>query len=206
MDTRPETWPLIVAPTGAEARAVRRTLPEARVLHSGVSFSRLPHGAASVSGTVVTCGVAGALRAGLPTGTVVVPARVMRPDGEVLECDQALVSVLAAGARRLGHEPQMGMMATTSLLTVGAERSVWAAKGCDTADMETGLLNGPNVASVRVVLDTPERELHPAWGRPLSVLLRPAAWRQLPWLAAEGPRCARLAAQVLAAALTGAGR
>jgi hypothetical protein len=67
--------------------------------------------------------------------------------------------------------------------------------------METGLLGAERVASIRVVLDTPERELDPAWGRPLTVLWRPAAWRQLPWLAVEGPRCARLAAEILSAAL-----
>jgi hypothetical protein len=71
--------------------------------------------------------------------------------------------------------------------------------------METGLLGADRVASVRVVLDTPDRELDPAWGRPLTALWHPAAWLQLPWLAAEGPRCARLAAQVLAAALSAAG-
>lgn len=152
----------------------------------------------------MTCGVAGSLRRGLPTGTVLVPARVLRPEGGVLECDHALVSALAAGARRLGHEPEMGMMATTPTLTVGAQRAAWADRGCLAADMETGLLGVERVASVRVVLDTPERDLHPAWGRPLSALWHPAAWRQVLWLAVEGPRCARLAAEVLAAALTGA--
>ena len=192
--------PLIVAPTGVEARAVRRALPAAVVVRSGVAFRRLPHGAASVSGTVVTCGLAGSLRPDLPTFTVLVPRRVLRPDGRVLECDPALVSALATAARRLGHEPEMGMMATTATLTVGAERAAWAARGCVAADMETGLLAGERIASVRVVLDTPEHELHPAWGRPASVLRHPAAWRQLPWLAITGPRCARLAAEVLAAA------
>jgi hypothetical protein len=96
-------------------------------------------------------------------------------------------------------------MATTATLTIGAERAAWASRGCVGADMETGLLGADRVASVRVVLDTPERELHPAWGRPLTALWHPSAWSQLPWLAAEGPRCARLAAEVLAVALSGAG-
>jgi hypothetical protein len=34
------------------------------------------------------------------------------------------------------------------------------------------------------------------------VLWHPAAWSQLPWLASEAPRCARLAAEVLATALS----
>jgi hypothetical protein len=36
---------------------------------------------------------------------------------------------------------------------------------------------------------------------PLSSGWHPRAWRQLLWLAADGRRCARLAAQVLAEAL-----
>jgi 4-hydroxy-3-methylbut-2-enyl diphosphate reductase len=192
---------IVVAPTGLEARAVRRALPGARVVRSGVSLSRLPHAGASLAGTVVTCGVAGSLRPGLPTGTVLVPRRVLRPDGRVLECDAALVSALAEAARRLGHEPDLRDMATTAALVVGAERAAWAARGCVGADMETGLLGAERVASVRVVLDTPERDLDPAWGRPLTVLWHPAAWSQLPWLASEAPRCARLAAEVLATAL-----
>jgi 4-hydroxy-3-methylbut-2-enyl diphosphate reductase len=167
-----------------------------------VSLSRLPHAGASLAGTVVTCGVAGSLRPGLPTGTVLVPRRVLRPDGRVLECDVALVSALAEAARRLGHEPDLRDMVTTAALVVGAERAAWATRGCVGADMETGLLGAERVASVRVVLDTPERELDPAWGRPLTVLWHPAAWSQLPWLASEAPRCARLAAEVLATALS----
>jgi len=192
---------IVVAPTGVEARAARRALPGVRVLRSGVSLSRLPHAGASLAGTVVTCGVAGSLRSDLPTGTVLVPRRVLRPDGRVLECDAELVAALAAAARRLGREPELGDMATTTTLVVGAERAALAAGGCAGADMETGLLGAARVASIRVVLDTPERELDPAWGRPLTVLWHPAAWAQLPWLAAEGPRCARQAAEVLAAAL-----
>jgi 4-hydroxy-3-methylbut-2-en-1-yl diphosphate reductase len=196
----------VVAPTGLEARAARRAMPGVRIVRSGVSLSRLPHAGASLTGIVVTCGVAGSLRSGLPTGTVLVPRRVLRPDGRALECDAGLVAALAAAARRLGREPDESPMATTPTLVVGAERAAWAARGCAGADMETGLLAGGRVASIRVVLDTPERELHAAWGRPLTVLWHPGAWPQLPWLAAEAPRCARLAAEVLAEALvTGPG-
>jgi 4-hydroxy-3-methylbut-2-en-1-yl diphosphate reductase len=196
---------VVVAPTGLEARAARRALPGVRVVRSGVSLRRLPHAGASLTGTLVTCGVAGSLRPGVPTGTVLVPRHVLRPDGRLLECDAALVAALAAAARRLGHEPELGTMATTPTLVLGAERAAWAERGCVGADMETGLLGGGRVASIRVVLDTPERELDPAWGRPLTVLWHPAAWAQLPWLAAQGPRCARLAAEVLAAAVTAPG-
>ena len=81
---------------------------------------------------------------------------------------------------------------------MGAERRRWAVRGAVAADMETGLLDAARLATVRVVLDTPDRELGAAWLRPATALLPPAAWRQLPWLAREAPRCARLAAAVLA--------
>jgi 4-hydroxy-3-methylbut-2-enyl diphosphate reductase len=199
-------WPLIVAATAPEARAVRRVLPSAEVIQSGMSLADLPRERWPRTGAVVTVGVAGALRAGLPTGTVVVPTRVLRPSGAVVECDPALVEALGAAARCLGHEPDLGTMATTPGLVVGAERAEWAARGCASADMETGLLEADRIASVRVVLDTPERELHLAWRRPITVLWHPAAWPQLPWLAVEAPRCARLAAEVLAEALSPGGR
>jgi hypothetical protein len=192
---------IVVAPTRLEARAARRAMPGVRVVRSGVSLARLPHRGASLAGTLVTCGVAGALLPGVPTGAVLVPRRVLRPNGRLLECDSLLVMALAAAARRLGHEPDLGTMATTQDLVLGAGRAAWAARGCVGADMETGLLEAGRVASIRVVLDTPERELHPAWGRPLTALWHPAAWPQLPWLAVEGPRCARLAAEILAEAL-----
>jgi 4-hydroxy-3-methylbut-2-enyl diphosphate reductase len=168
-----------------------------------MSLSRLPHGGASLGGRVVVCGVAGSLRADVPTGTVLVPRTVLRPDGGVLTCDPELVGALAAAARRLGHEPDLRPVATVRVLVVGAERAVWAARGCVGAEMETGLLGAERVATVRVALDTPDQELHPAWGRPLSLPWHPGAWRQLPWLARESARCARLAAEVLAAALGG---
>ena len=51
-----------------------------------------------------------------------------------------------------------------------------------------------------------ERFIAEVEGRPVGFLAWiHAAWSQVPWLAAEGPRCARLAAEVLAAALSGAG-
>lgn len=198
--------PTILAATGLEARAVRRTLPWARVVRTGMALSRLPAGDGSLAGPVVACGLAGSLRADLPTGTVLVPRRVLRPGGRWLECDPELVESLAAAARRLGHEPRLDPMATAETLLTGAARRPWAERGCVGVDMETGLLQVERVATVRVVLDTPERELHPAWRRPLTALWQPAAWAQLPWLALEARRCARLAAGVLAAALSGGGR
>ena len=190
--------PTIVTAVPLETRAVRRALPGARVVEVGVGLSRLR---SPLVGPIVTCGLAGALRADLDTGAVVVPDRVRGPDGTERPCDAELVARLAAGARRLGLEPVAGTLLTSATLVVGAERRRWAERGCVAADMETGLLAADRLAAVRVVLDTPERELSGAWQRPWRALLHPGAWRELPWLARESPRCARLAAAVLAAAL-----
>lgn len=198
----PEGTLLILAPTRIEARAVRRALPAARVLRAGVALSRLS--ALDLDRTVVTCGLAGSLRSDVPTGTVLIPSIVLRPGGGRLVCDSGLVGALATGASRLGLTPEHRPMVTSRTLVVGAERQAWAERGCAAADMETGLLWAARVATVRVVLDTPECELSRAWQHPLTAVWRPHAWGELPWLAREGPRCARLAAEVLAAALSAA--
>jgi hypothetical protein len=188
----------VAAATGLEARAVRRAAPQLRVVETGVCLARVD--GAALGDIVVSCGIAGALRAGLPTGSVVVPDRVLRPDGETLECDAALVSSLDAAARRLGLVPSHGALVTTTTLLSGAERTQWAQRGYESVDMETGLIHAKRVACVRVVLDTPEHELSDAWLRPWTILLRPDAWSQVGWVAREAPRCARLAAVVLAEA------
>ena len=151
--------------------------------------------------TVITCGIAGALSSDLLTGSVVVPDHVLRPDGSLLECDHDLVEALDAGARALGCIPARGALVTSNDLITGSARDAWARRGYIAVDMETGFVKAPRVASVRVVLDTPEHELSDAWLHPWSVLVRPDAWGQVLWVAQEAPRCARLAAAVLAEAI-----
>ena len=189
--------PLVVTATRLETRAVRRALPGARLVRAGVSLSRLR---GPLAGPVVTCGLAGALRPGVATGTVLVPECVIRPDGAVLRCDPRLVEALVAAARRLGLEPVQAPMLTSKTLVMGAQRGGWAERGYVAADMETGLREDGRVASVRVVLDTPERELSAVWLHPARAIWQPRAWGELPWLLREAPRCARRAADVLALA------
>lgn len=176
---------------------MRRALPGARLVRAGVSLSRLR---GPLAGPVVTCGLAGALRPEVPTGTVLVPECVIRPDGAALRCDPQLVEALLAAARQLGLEPMQGPMLTSKTLVVGARRAEWAERGCVGADMETGLLEEGRVASVRVVLDTPEREVSAVLQHPARAIWQPRAWGELAWLARQAPRCARLAADVLALA------
>jgi hypothetical protein len=67
------------------------------------------------------------------------------------------------------------------------------------ADMETGLLVGRNlrVATIRVVLDSPEHGISPDWLRPSRALLQPPLWRELFWLSRVAPLYALRAAHVL---------
>lgn len=190
----------VVTATGVEARAARAALRDVRVVEAGVGLSRLDDDVA-LGDVVISCGLAGALRTDIPTGTVVIPDTVLRPDGSVLACDGALVEGLDDAARRLGLVPERGAVLTSPTLVTGTARAQWVRRGYAAVDMESGMISAQRVAVVRVVLDTPARELSSAWLRPLTVIVRPDAWGQLGWLRREAPRCARLAADVIAAAL-----
>src|SRR2546423_15661746 len=90
----------IVAATRLEARAVRRALAGARLVRAGVALSRLRE---PLEGAVVTCGLAGAVRPGVPTGTVLVPSSVLRADGSALVCDAGLTAARASAALSAGR-------------------------------------------------------------------------------------------------------
>jgi len=186
----------VVTATPLEARAARRELPGARVVEAGIALARgeSPGG----DGASISIGLAGGLRDDLPTGTVVIPHRVLRPDGTALECDPELTHALTQAARSLGIEPSSAPLVTAGSVVVGSERARWAAQGYVAADMETGLLAG-RVAAVRVILDTPRNELSRDWLNPALAMLKPWNWPQALWLGREAPRCARLAARVVAA-------
>lgn len=188
---------VLVAATALEVRALRRELPEARIVKSGVALAAV---GTSFSESVVSCGLAGGLRAGLATGTLLIPREVRRPDGRALYCDEALVEALAMGARCVGIEPLYDPLLTADRIVNGAARKHWAAQGYAGVDMETGCIDAPRVAAVRVVLDTPEHEISGDWRNPLFAMLKPWNWAQAFWLAREAPRAAALAARVVAAA------
>ena len=183
-----------VAATQLEFKALRRELPDARTIRTGIAFAGLREDLGSI---VVSCGVAGALRPDLPTGTALIPREVLRPSGDTLRCDGKLVDALAARARSLGIVPVFDPLLTASEIVCGNERAMWARRGYAGVDMESGLIHAPRLAVVRVILDTPERELSDAWLRGLGVIFRPDAWRELPWLARFAPRYARLAASIV---------
>jgi len=188
----------VVAATAVEAKAARRELGNLRVFEAGVALAKMRDG---FGDTIVSCGLAGGVRHEFHTGTVVVPREVLRPDGTTLTCDDELSAKLENAARELGFVTIADPIVTTDHVVTGDERARWAGLGYAGVDMETGLLRAPRIAAVRVILDTPLRELSEDWLNPVTAALKPWNWPELIWLAREGPRCARIAARVAARAL-----
>jgi hypothetical protein len=189
----------VVTATGIEAAAARKALPpDVKVIEAGIALAAVR---AHYDDLAISCGVAGGLRDDLPTGTVLIPASVRCADGSIFECDASASQALRRAAVAVGYMPVEAPLITTATLVYGANRRTLAAAGYAGVDMETGLIDAPRIACVRVVLDTPQREISPVWEKPWRVPLHPRAWRDLPFLAREGPRCARIAAQIIAAAV-----
>lgn len=196
----------ILAPTFLEYLAVRCTCPQARASWAGMRLARWK--GVRQGSIVVVCGLAGALAPGLRPGTILIPERVGLADGEIMHCDPALVQALVTAARTLHFRPDTGPLLTAQSLITGSDRHDWSQRGFVAADMETGLLAGRNlrVATVRVVLDSPEHGISPDWLRPTRALLQPPLWRELFWLSRVAPQYALRAARVLKAGLgTGPG-
>jgi hypothetical protein len=185
-----------IAATSLECNALRRALPDARIVQTGIGLANLRE---SLGDVVISCGLAGGLRADLKTGTVLIPRSVRRPGGELLACDDELVEALANGARRLRIEPIFDPLLTSPEIVNRDARARWAAQGYAGVDMETGRIVAARIAAVRVVLDTPAHELSDEWRSPLRALLNPRNWAQAFWLARQAPSAARLSADVAAA-------
>jgi hypothetical protein len=186
-----------IAATAMECSALRREMPRARIVQTGIALEQVR---GSLGDVVVSCGVAGALRTDLPTGTLLVPREVRRPDGRLLRCDPKLVAALAERARALKLQAVFDPLLTASEIVRGEERARWAADGYAAVDMETGCIGALRVAAVRVVLDTPQHEISADWRVPVLAMLKPWNWPQAVWLAREAPRAAALAARVAAGA------
>ncbi len=172
---------LVIAPLRIERAALRRGLPDARVLRSGLGAARaqaMARAAARVPArAVAVAGFCGAVVPWLRAGDVVVAGEVRGPDG-VTSCDSLpLVEALAAlGIERV----HTGPVASADHVVRGAARGVLAREGVLAVDMESAWLvpaaAGRPFAVLRIVLDTPSREIH----RPLVTLAGGlAAWRAL---------------------------
>ncbi len=192
----------VVCAMGVEARPVRRRAPRLRLVLAGIGLASLDRTELTTD-VVFSVGLAGELAAELASGTVVIPAQTAREDGTLIDCDPAWSAALADASRRLGFPTVTLPLLSANSVVTGASRGRWAARGFAAVDMETALLADMvgRVAAVRVVMDTPSREISSAWERPGRAMLDPRNWAQGAWLAREAPRLSTRAARVVAAAV-----
>lgn len=189
----------VVTATGLEYAQARRVLGE-RVAHVRAGIAMRSNGSA-IEGTAISCGLAGGLREDLPTGTVLIPSRIGCEDGSFITCDETMTRNLRAAAARLRLRVDRSDLLTSGSLVNGTRRVTYASAGFGGVDMESALIDAKRIACVRVVLDTPQCEISPAWLSGARAAFTPSAWRDLPFLIKNGPRCARTAAEVIAEAL-----
>ncbi len=161
----------VFAPLRAERAAVRRALPEAAVVRTGMGVSRAAKaaaGAALGSGPVAVLGVAGGIAPEVHPGDVVVASEV-RGDGGTYPCPSA--PLLASVLRQAGYRVHVGPLATisgTKPATTPAQRRTLMDSGVLAVDMETAPIAaaaaaaGAAFAAVRCVTDTAAAPLlHP---------------------------------------------
>ncbi len=183
----------VLAPLRAEAAAVRRGAPLAKVVVTGMgpkrslrSLERIEPVAPDLTPhsipPLVVMGVCGALQPGLSAGDLVVATEVRDPNGFTTVLPAA--DSVAAALRAAGHVVHRGPIVSTDHIVKGAERAALGESGALAVDMESVWLVGGGVpvpagpragAVVRVVLDTPAFEL-------ISPAVLPAgvrAWRAL---------------------------
>ena len=173
---------LLLVPMAVEAAALRRTVPGATVLRTGVGPARAAAAAVKASrlagAAVAVGGFCGALTDDLRPGDIVVASEVRGPYGQGVRCSS---EPLVAALRERGLQRVfVGPVVSVDHVVRGAERAILAAGGALAVDMESAWLApaaaGRPFAVLRVVVDTPAREVT----RPLATLIAGIkAWRAL---------------------------
>ncbi|MFE0457904.1 1-hydroxy-2-methyl-2-butenyl 4-diphosphate reductase [Kitasatospora sp. NPDC058965] len=143
--------PPVLARTGMGAERTRRSVSSLLA-----TADRRPYSA------VLMTGFCAAAAPGTSPGEVIVAERVQSVSG----CSTATRSpdVLASALRGLGLQVRVGALHTADHVVRGPERRTLHRAGFEAVDMETAaaleqLPESVPVAAVRVVVDTPEREL-----------------------------------------------
>ena len=163
---------MLLCPLAMEARAARRGIRRdgggATVVCTGMgpkpSRRVEPH-----SGPVAVVGMGGAVVGGIEPGDVVVATEVSADDVAPIGLPQA--EAVAKCLEEAGFTVYTGPVASVPKLAVGSRRQELADRGAVAVDMESAWLlerhRGGPAAVVRVVTDTPSREL-----RSLTALAR----------------------------------
>ena len=209
----------------AAFRALAEREPRLGVIQSGPGPERAAGAAtaalaAGASG-LVSFGLAGALRADLAPGAVLVPRRVRSSAGGSFEADSEWHAAVVTAVRDAGLEPLFDdLLSVPSALTRAADKAEAAAGGAAAADMESAAIAavaaraGARFVALRVVVDAAGDELPDdveRWidergerriGAALGAALRPARWRGL-WILAQRYRVARRTLARLAPIVSG---
>ncbi|MEP6893903.1 MAG: 4-hydroxy-3-methylbut-2-enyl diphosphate reductase [Gaiellaceae bacterium] len=197
------THTVVLTPLRLEAVAVRRGLPEAQVVRTGMGRERSLDAVARrrglANGAVAVAGVAGAVEPTLRPGDVVIATEVRSEDGRVRRCPSA--ALLATAVRARGVRVVSGPVLSADRLIGAAERERLCADGIVAVDMESAWLaetaGEHPLAVLRVVADEPGRRLLDprmlvAGTRALTALYRVAPALAV-WARATGPRTVLLA-------------
>ncbi|MBW2460872.1 MAG: 1-hydroxy-2-methyl-2-butenyl 4-diphosphate reductase [Deltaproteobacteria bacterium] len=158
--------PLVLAPLAVEALAIGRRAGY-RVVRTGMGPDKSRRAvrklAGSGSGAIAVVGLCGALDPVLRPGDVFVADEVRGPDGVVVVCAADEVAALCEAA---GLKAVRGALVSTDHIVTGEERTALFAEGARAVDMESAYLAelaaGRRFAVIRVVVDTPSRELSSA--------------------------------------------
>jgi hypothetical protein len=186
---------------GVEAWGVRRRARQVRVVQVGIG-GRPPAG---MPGIVISAGLCGGLLPEQTPGTVVIPTQVVDESGVTHACDPGVVAALERAADYLRLPVTSGSLISTSGMVTGAARGTWAGRGHVAVDMESAAAaeSAMRFAVLRVILDTPSRELSAAWAEPARAIRQPSNWSEAIWLGINAPRFALRVGAVLEAAFLG---
>ena len=197
----PDRRVLAVCAMGMEAWGVRRRARGVRVVKVGIGGA--PPGRAAQHSIVISTGLCGGLTPDQVPGMVVIATTVADERGATFACDPQVVAALQRATQSLGFTVVTGPVISTQAMVTGADRATWAARGHVAVDMESALAapTARRFGVLRVILDTPRRELSPAWANPGRAIRNPANWGDAIWLAVSGPRYSLRAGAVLEAAL-----
>ncbi len=201
----------ILAPMPIEASAIRSGLrdggippADARVIHVGIgrgSADRARRALGVEPGPALVAGVCGALSPGMRPGDVVLASELRTVDGHTIPCPDP--AILAGALRRGGLTVHVGPVVSSRKVVTGKLRGALHAGGAIAVDMESAwiaaALEQRRVFTLRVVLDSPERELRLPWHTVTGFAaartgLRRAAALLGDWIAALDRRAVVLAA------------
>lgn len=190
-----------VCAMGVEAWGVRQRARDIRVLRVGIG-GRPPR---RLGGIVISAGLCGGLLPEQTPGMVVIATQVVDDNGATHVCDPAVVAALERAAEYLRLPVSSGSLLSASGMVTGPARAAWAGRGHVAVDMESAgaAKTAQRFGVLRVILDTPRRELSAEWAEPGRAIRRPSNWSDALWLAVNTPRYALRVGAVLEAAFLG---